>query len=515
MAVNYGSLPFDEQIRFFREKDLIPTRRWNDIWKESHDSGFMVAGAMKADLLADLNAAVDKAISQGTTLAEFRKDFDSIVARHGWTGWTGEETASGRAWRTKVIYETNLRTSYQAGRWAQVQRVKDRRPYLLYRHSDAVLHPRPLHLSWDGLVVRADDPWVKTHWPPNGWGCKCRMFSLSDRDLDKMGKSGPDTPPDDGTYTWTDKVTGEVHTVPKGIDPGWDYAPGASRVDLLKKQIGRKVKTLPPEIAKPLNADMTGIASSWRFIGKGDLNLDTVKALGQARLSDWLSTPVSQQGKAMTLAEAIDHPWEIVAGGAAKSARDALLAELHLRRGTGGVKPALWNLRGEGRRVIERAASRFPDAWVSAANQKPLRVRISKARGYYVSAQWNRAEGRNEAFIRTDASSTAEHEYAHHLQHMLPELDAVFQAEHRRRTAGDPLEVLFTWAKSERGRPDQYVDRYQGREYGHNGALEVLTMAFQGLLGEDKFANELLAKMLKSDQEMLRVALGLLFHFRP
>ena len=28
------------------------------------------------------------------------------------------------------------------------------------------------------------------------------------------------------TYEWTDKATGEVHHVPVGIDPGWDYNPG-------------------------------------------------------------------------------------------------------------------------------------------------------------------------------------------------------------------------------------------------------------------------------------------------
>ncbi len=28
------------------------------------------------------------------------------------------------------------------------------------------------------------------------------------------------------TYEWTNKKTGEIHTIPKGIDPGWDYSPG-------------------------------------------------------------------------------------------------------------------------------------------------------------------------------------------------------------------------------------------------------------------------------------------------
>jgi hypothetical protein len=254
MAVNYGSLPFAEQIAFFLAKALIPTERWNDLQREMHDTGFMVAGALKADLLADLKGAMQKAISDGTTLAEFRKDFDKIVAKHGWTGWTGSDSKAGVAWRTRVIYDTNLRSSYQAGRWQQIQAGKIHRPYLIYKHSHAVITPRAEHLAWDGLVVPVDSDWVKTHYPPNGYGCQCTMFALSARDLIRRGKTGPDTPPDDGAYDWTDKKTGEIHTFPVGIQPFWDYTPGASLLVRAQEQIARKLESLPADIAKQLAA---------------------------------------------------------------------------------------------------------------------------------------------------------------------------------------------------------------------------------------------------------------------
>lgn len=248
MTATYGSLPFAEAIAFLRDKLDLPAERWTDLWQSAHDRGFMVAGATKADLIADLHAAVLKAREQGTTLAEFRKDFEALVARHGWTGWTGEDTPAGRAWRTRTIYDTNLRTSYQAGRYAQMTdpAVLKWRPYWRYKHSDSVRVPRPHHLAWNGLVLRADDPWWRTHYPPNGWGCKCRVFALSQEDLKKLGKDGPDPTPDDGLYEWTDKQTGEIHLVPKGIDPGWDYAPGASWFPNLDKY--------PYEVAKELVA---------------------------------------------------------------------------------------------------------------------------------------------------------------------------------------------------------------------------------------------------------------------
>ena len=67
MATEYGSLPFLEAIDFFREKLNIPTSRWADIWRDGHDTGFMIAGAAKAQLLEDFRQAVDKARATGTT----------------------------------------------------------------------------------------------------------------------------------------------------------------------------------------------------------------------------------------------------------------------------------------------------------------------------------------------------------------------------------------------------------------------------------------------------------------
>lgn len=226
MAVeSHGSKPFAEQLAFFRRKLSLTTEHWNDLWHGQHSKAFTIAGATKDELLADFRAAIDKAIATGTTLETFRKDFDTIVARHGWS-YNG-----ARGWRTQVMLETNIRTSYQAGRHEQMTSPQTlaERPLWEYRHRESV-HPRPLHQAWDGKVLRADDPWWKTHYPPNGWGCKCTVFALSMDDLHDLGKSGPDEAPNDGTYEWTDKRSGEVHVLPRGIDPGWAYNVGEGGV---------------------------------------------------------------------------------------------------------------------------------------------------------------------------------------------------------------------------------------------------------------------------------------------
>ena len=163
------------------------------------------------------------AISEGTTLEEFRKDFDRIVATHGW------DYNGGRDWRSRVIYETNLNTAYAAGRYEQLQAA----PYWQYVHADWVTNPRHQHLAWDGLVLRRDDPWWQTHYPPNGWGCQCSVRGLWLRDLQAMGKEGPDEAPE---VHMVERLIGQRNPrgprlvlVPEGIDPGFEYIPGSSR----------------------------------------------------------------------------------------------------------------------------------------------------------------------------------------------------------------------------------------------------------------------------------------------
>ncbi len=221
MGIEPSGVPFGEAIDYFRQKVSMPTRTWTDLWEGMHSRAFVVAGATQTDLIADLRNAVAKALEQGTTIAEFRKDFDQAVAKAGWS-YNG-----GRNWRSRVIFQANLRTAYSAGRWQQAQELKARRPYARYIHTPSQ-HERPEHAGWHGTVLPLDDPWVSTHWTPNGWGCKCSWQTLSQRDLTRYGyqltSPAPVTEYEDRQIN---TASGPVMVkTPKGVDPGWGYNVG-------------------------------------------------------------------------------------------------------------------------------------------------------------------------------------------------------------------------------------------------------------------------------------------------
>lgn len=241
--------PFDEQVAAFRLRlqQLKLTETWEEVWQSQHDRAFMVAGTMKADLLADLAAAVDRAVVEGTTLEAFRKDFRAIVERRGWHGWTGEGTKRGEAWRTRVIYKTNLATSYSAGRWAQLKAAGF--PLLVYRHGGS-RDPRIEHLGWDGLILPAEHPFWATHAPPNGWGCSCYVLGArSEAGAIRLGgKPGKTLQP--GWDALSPK-TG----APVGIDRGWAYAPGATVVEDIAFH-ANKLNVWPYLISKALMREL-------------------------------------------------------------------------------------------------------------------------------------------------------------------------------------------------------------------------------------------------------------------
>lgn len=240
-----------EALDYFRAKGWQVGFSHLDVFREEHATAFTVAKGMEADVLRDIREAVDAALAEGKTFAQFKAELQPRLEELGWWGrkemadpLTGEarEVQLGSPRRLKTIYRANLRTARAAGQWDRVQRTKRALPYLLYSLGPSENH-RPLHESWAGRILPVDDPFWQTHYPPNGWGCKCRVRQVSAREAERRG--GPSRAPEVTTREWVNKRTGEVVEVPRGIDPGWDTNPGAvGRLTQAERLLEDKEKAL-------------------------------------------------------------------------------------------------------------------------------------------------------------------------------------------------------------------------------------------------------------------------------
>lgn len=246
--------------------------------------------------LCDIHAAVEKAIADGQTFETFRKELTPKLQEKGWWGGIDVPDPAGGTKavhvgprRLRTIFQTNIRMAYSAGQWQRVQRLKAARPYLRYLtvNDDRV---RRQHRAWHNVVLKVDDPWWDTHWPPNGWGCRCIVQQLSGRDVEKLKLEVLQKGPEGLPRRFLNRRTGAVEEVPEGISPGFAYNAGkASAAANAGRQLVERLAVLPPDIAARAyeasrNFVLSGISSdfvNWaRQVIAGEIRTGGLRVIG-------------------------------------------------------------------------------------------------------------------------------------------------------------------------------------------------------------------------------------------
>ena len=253
--------PKDAIDAFITRALLQPSFRWEDVWQAEHNAAFSVAGVAQTDVLQLFQASLDKALAGGGSLKDFADAVRPQLVSKGWWGdieITDPATGELRITRfddkrLQLIYDVNLRQSYASGRWARAERTKRSKPFLMYRtmRDERV---RASHAAWDGLVLPVEHPFWRTHYPPNGWRCRCRAFAVSERDVQRYEEGGVTIKrdaPEIQFKAFENRQTGEVSRVPVGIDPGFAYNPGQARQQHLQQLQRDGRSALPPDARPP------------------------------------------------------------------------------------------------------------------------------------------------------------------------------------------------------------------------------------------------------------------------
>jgi SPP1 gp7 family putative phage head morphogenesis protein len=213
-------LPFEEAIEAFRDLVPLTADEFYALAAEARALAFTVSGVMRMDVLVDLHTALDTAISEGETLADFRNRLDEIFETRGWAA-PPEMTP----WRMETIFRTNVQTAYSTGKYKQMVAEKEAFPNWEY---DAVndSRTRPTHAALDGMVFPADHPFWDTWYPPNGYNCRCSVNPVHKSEEIEVETDDPTN----GLIEPVDPVTGErMPARPLVPDPGWGRNPAKER----------------------------------------------------------------------------------------------------------------------------------------------------------------------------------------------------------------------------------------------------------------------------------------------
>lgn len=243
LDTSYQRLKFEKAIAYLRDKLGIGSDRWDSLWDEIQDYVFSIAGVESALVLQAVQDKLVQVLEGRSPGIDTFKDFSNTFQQTMQTAGYGKQTP----WRTRLVYTTNIRQAYNAGRYQQAIAEDHPNEYVQYWHGHPIV-PRPAHKALHQRVFRKDDPILKIIAPSNGFGCSCRLLSVSDRDLKRENLKVAE--PLTETITIKDRLTGKTMKVPAitvdGVkhpiaEPGFTTAPGVSqnREEVLRAALER------------------------------------------------------------------------------------------------------------------------------------------------------------------------------------------------------------------------------------------------------------------------------------
>lgn len=163
-------LRFSAAEKFFADKVTLTKAEWLALAKEAQLLGFTVAHISSIQLLQDIRDELQKAITTGSTLADFKKSIPALMSKHGWAGTT--------PWHIETIFRTNVQMAYGVGQLEGLRSSIDELPFWQYSAiNDARV--RPTHKELDGRIYPADHEFWLTHFPPWEFNCRCDVIALS------------------------------------------------------------------------------------------------------------------------------------------------------------------------------------------------------------------------------------------------------------------------------------------------------------------------------------------------
>lgn len=220
-----AKLTFLEALAYAESRSVVlPDEYYGKLAGVQKAQSVSIAGLASLDQIKFVIDEVAKAMREGKTF----KDFQAAVK-------AGDLAVDLPSYRLDNIFRTNMQAAYNHGRYTQQKVVSKTRPYLMY---DAIndSRTRPTHFAMDNVILHRDDPWWATHYPPNGYRCRCTVISLTPKQAEVRGitaNAPVDTPPDEG----------------------WDYNPGTEYAKPVAKALESKTAKLE-EITAKSSADI-------------------------------------------------------------------------------------------------------------------------------------------------------------------------------------------------------------------------------------------------------------------
>lgn len=218
LKIGFG-VSFNEAIKAAQNRNVVlPDVYYGKLQGIARQHAFSVAGLASHDQLTQVMDSLSAGLQRGISFNKWKKE----MLENGILDLPD--------YRLDNIFRTNIQGSYNRGRWEKMQRTKKARPYLMY---DAIndSRVRPSHLAMDGIIRPVNDSFWKEHSPSNGYRCRCRLISLSEKQAQRRSGEGKG-------------LNKPINAGDMKPDEGWDYNPGADLTKGIEKAVAERPLSL-------------------------------------------------------------------------------------------------------------------------------------------------------------------------------------------------------------------------------------------------------------------------------
>lgn len=169
-GIQFDPVPYDEAAKIVADRPIVSQEVFKRLLPELRARSFLITGVEDMNVVQQIRDLIAE-IPRGGSWEDAKKQ---IVEKLG--PWMDEESASKRA---TLLMRHHGFQAYAAAHYREMDEQRQVFPYWKYltmgdervRESHAKLH---------GLILRADDPFWKDHFPPWDWGCRCQVVPVTE-----------------------------------------------------------------------------------------------------------------------------------------------------------------------------------------------------------------------------------------------------------------------------------------------------------------------------------------------
>lgn len=178
----------------------------------------------------------------------------------------------------------------------------------------------------------------------------------------------------------------------------------------------------------------------------------------------------------------IDSVQKSVAAAQGTAARDVISQIVPL--GNPGKTAWAKGTHAAAREAYDSITNYLPTSWLEKSNAGREMVGRKVKRGHY----WGGTSSKPAEFYVSGDTAAARakvalHEMGHRMEHMIPEIKRLEYEFYQRRTAGEAKKTLPGYSSKEKGRLDDFLNPYMGKDYGNTESsfYEILSMGLEGV----------------------------------